>query len=144
MTDAAPLPEKPEVAVGAVVFVDHRVLLVKRSKPPSEGLWAIPGGRVNIGETLQKAARREVAEETGIEIRAGDVVYTFDVIEHDPEGRVRFHYVVVDLRADYIGGDLMPGDDADDARWVSEKELLQLNVSLPTKRLPREAFRFGG
>ena len=70
-------PDKPQVAVGAIVINDGRVLLVKRSQPPSKGLWAIPGGRVELGETLKQAAEREIIEETGLTIRAGDPVYTF-------------------------------------------------------------------
>ena len=71
-------PDNPQVAVGAIVIRDNKVLLVKRKQPPSEGLWAIPGGRVELGETLQKAAEREVREETGVTVQTGNPVYTFD------------------------------------------------------------------
>jgi ADP-ribose pyrophosphatase len=84
-------PENPQVAVGAIVIKDGRVLLVKRSQPPSKGLWAIPGGRVELGETLKEAAEREIIEETGLTIRAGDPVYTFDVIERDDAGDCGFY-----------------------------------------------------
>ncbi|MBW1743354.1 MAG: NUDIX hydrolase [Deltaproteobacteria bacterium] len=97
------------MAVGAIVIKDNRVLLVKRSKPPGEGLWAIPGGRVELGETLQQAAEREIMEETGLTIKAKDPVYTFEVIEPDDAGRPRFHYVIVDLMADYVKGGVSPG-----------------------------------
>lgn len=144
MTADSGYPDKPELAVGAVVFHEGRVLLVKRGKPPSKGVWALPGGRVDLGESLQEAAQREVAEETGIVIRAGRPFFTFDLIEKDEDGRIRFHYVIVDLEAEYVDGQPHPGDDAVAARWVTENEYKQLTVSLPTKRLLREAFRFGG
>lgn len=136
-------PDRPEPAVGAVVFRNGCVLLVKRGQPPSENLWAIPGGRVKLGESLQDAAQREVLEETGLDIRAGEPVHTFDVIERDPAGDVRYHYVIVDLKADYLRGEVRPGDDAADARWIAEKELPHLEISRPTKRLLKEIFGFG-
>jgi ADP-ribose pyrophosphatase len=104
MTDNS-YPDAPKVAVGAVVFKDERVLLVRRGQPPSKNLWAIPGGSVEIGETLQEAAEREILEETGIKIQAGEPVFTFDVIDRDGTGKIRFHYVIVDLAADYVTGD---------------------------------------
>jgi len=136
-------PKRPRVAVGAVVFKDQRVLLVRRGRAPAEGLWAIPGGSMELGETLQAAAEREIFEETGITIRAGEPVFTFDVIERDDDGRIRFHYVIVDMSADYIDGTLQPGDDAVEARWVSGKALNGLNVSSRTLQLLHERFGFG-
>jgi ADP-ribose pyrophosphatase len=123
------------VAVGAVVFRQDAVLLVKRGKPPAEGQWAIPGGSVGLGESLQAAAERETREETGLSIRAGAPVFTFETIERDPAGRVRFHYVVVDLAAELVGGEMQPGDDALDARWVSREEMEHLFVNAATLRL---------
>ena len=136
-------PSTPRVAVGAVVFKDNSVLLVRRGQPPSEDLWAIPGGSVEIGETLQEAAEREILEETGITIRAGKPVYTFDSIQRDSAGKIRFHYVIVDLGADYISGDPIAGDDAVEARWVTAEEINDLRVSAPTLKLLKEGFRFG-
>lgn len=137
-------PDFPRVAVGAVVFKDDRVLLVRRGRAPARGLWAIPGGSMELGETLQAAAEREIFEETGIKIRAGEPVFTFDVIEKDNDGRIRFHYVIVDMIADYIGGALSPGDDAVEAHWVSAHALNRLNVSPRTRQLLKERFGFGG
>ena len=135
-------PEVPKVAVGAVVFKNERVLLVRRGQPPSEDLWAIPGGSVEIGETLQEAAEREIFEETGIQIRAGDPVFTFDTIDRDCAGKIRFHYVIVDLIADYVSGDPKAGDDAAEARWVSASETNTLQMSAPTLKLLIEKFGF--
>jgi 8-oxo-dGTP diphosphatase len=135
-------PGNPRVAVGAVVFKDERVLLVRRGQPPAENLWAIPGGSVELGETLQEAAEREILEETGITIRAGEPVYTFDVIDRDRIGKIRFHYVIVDLSADYIAGKPKAGDDAIEASWVRVQEIDELQVSRPTLKLLIEKFGF--
>jgi len=136
-------PEQPRVAVGAIVFHDGKVLLVRRGKAPSNGLWAIPGGSVELGETLQQAAEREIKEETGILIRAGEPVFTFDAIQKDEQGVIRFHYVILDLMADYIRGEPRAGGDAAAARWVSAAELSELDVNQTTKQLLREKFDFG-
>ena len=136
-------PSQPVVAVGAIVFRDNRVLLVKRGQAPSRDLWAIPGGRVEIGETLQEAAERETIEETGITIRALEPVYTFDYIERDGSAPPRFHYVITDLTADYISGEIRAGDDAAEARWVAAEELAGINVSSKTLHLLKTRFDFG-
>ena len=136
-------PDAPRVAVGAVVFRRGRVLLVKRGRPPAEGDWAIPGGGVDLGETLQAAAEREVLEETGVAVRAGEPVFTFDAVDRDDAGRVRFHYVIVDLAAEYVAGEPRPGDDAADARWVGPDDIKNLPVNRVTRRLLAERFGFG-
>jgi ADP-ribose pyrophosphatase len=142
MLPAAAYPDHPRLAVGAVVFHAGRVLLVRRGHPPSRDQWAIPGGSVRLGETLQEAAEREIREETGIIIRAGEPVLTFDTVVRDPDGRVRFHYVIVDLIADYVDGVPRAGDDAADARWVYPESLGRLAVSPPTLDLLCRRFDF--
>ena len=136
-------PNWPRVAVGAIVFKEDKVLLVLRGKPPAENLWSIPGGSVELGETLQEATEREIMEESGITIRAREPVYTFDVLERDDKGNVRFHYVIVDLAADYVSGELSPGDDAIDVRWFSTEDVNKLKVSEATRKLLKERFGFG-
>lgn len=143
MTFNGAYPNCPQVAVGAIVFKEDKVLLVLRGKPPAENLWSIPGGSVELGETLQEATEREIREEAGITIRAREPVYTFDVLERDNKGNVRFHYVIVDLAADYISGELRPGDDAVDVRWFSADEVNKLKVSEATRKLLNERFGFG-
>lgn len=135
-------PEHPRAAVGAVVFKDDKVLLVRRGRPPARGQWAIPGGNVKLGETLQEAAEREILEETGIVIRARDPVYTFDAIVRDEDGAIQFHYVIIDLAADYIDGSPRPGDDADEVRWLDAQTLDTLPVSPPTLKLLKETLQF--
>ena len=142
--DVKHYPDRPRLAVGAIVFKDGRVLLVRRGQPPAEGEWAIPGGSVEIGETLQQAAQRELLEETGIVIQAGEPCFIFDVIQTDTDGRVRFHYVIIDLLADYVEGYPRAGGDAADARWVSADELAGLTLSAKTRVLLQRRFDFGG
>lgn len=136
-------PGCPQVAVGAVVFKEDKVLLILRGKPPAENHWSIPGGCVELGETLQEAAEREIREETGLFIQARKPVYTFDVIERDHKGEILFHYVIVDLEADYVSGELRPGDDAVDVCWASSQDVKSLNVSAATRKLLKQCYRFG-
>lgn len=135
-------PPKPVVAVGAVVFHREKVLLVRRGQDPGAGRWAIPGGSVELGETLQQAAEREIWEETGIRIKAREPVLTFDVIEKDERNRVRYHYVIVDVAADYIDGEPLAGDDAAEARWISRDEAGRLPLNESSRRLLRTTFDF--
>ena len=132
-------PDAPRVAVGAVVFHQNKVLLVLRGQAPSKGMWAIPGGSIELGESLQIAAEREVLEETGLHIKAGQVVYTFDAIERDDDGRIKFHYVIIDLLAEPIDPQqpLQPADDVEDARWFSRADLTRpdLPIAAPTQTL---------
>ena len=129
--------------MGAVVFKEDKVLLVLRGKPPAEKQWSIPGGCVELGETLREAAEREIAEETGVVIQAQKPIYTFDVIERDENGNIRFHYVIVDLAADYVSGELRAGDDAVDVSWVSLKDLNNRIVSDATRKLLAQCYGFG-
>lgn len=141
-TSGGAYPDHPQVAVGAIVFNGDKVLLVLRGKSPAKNLWSIPGGRVKLGETLQQAVEREIGEETGLTIIAREPIYTFDVVERDEEGRIRFHYVIVDLAADYLSGEPRPGDDAVDVRWVSPKDAKTLKVSPATANLLNHRFGF--
>ena len=127
----------PVIGVGAVVVHQERVLLVKRGNAPYRGMWCIPGGRVRYGETLQHAAEREILEETGISIKAKQPVYTFEIIDTE-NNEHPLHYVVVDLEADYISGELTPNDDALDARWFAKDEIDQDIVQELTRNFLKE------
>lgn len=116
------------------------VLLVRRGTPPFQDEWAVPGGRVDLGETLAAAAEREVREETGVTIRAGDPVYTFEHIERYDDGAVKFHYVVVDLQGEYVAGEPQAGDDAREAAWVPFDAMDELAVNPITRGLLRRLF----
>jgi len=136
-------PAQPALAVGAIVFKENKVLLVKRGKAPAKGLWAIPGGSVKLGETIKDAAEREILEETGIQVRAGASVYSFESIERDDDGNVQFHYYIVDLEAEYISGEITPGDDADDAAWMTVADLKVNDVHPRTLELLVCQYSFG-
>jgi 8-oxo-dGTP diphosphatase len=130
--------ELPRVGVGAIVIRDGRILLVKRGSSPGKGLWAPPGGLVELGETVREAAEREILEETGIAIRAKEAFYTFDFIDRDKDGKIKYHYVIIDFLADYLGGEPKAADDVSDARWVSPDEAVKLNLSPTTRKLLKQ------
>ncbi len=140
-------PDAPRVAVGAVIVYKKKVLLVLRGQEPAKGMWAIPGGSVELGETLQTAAEREALEETGLRVKAGQVIYTFDAIEQDEAGQVKFHYVILDLLAEALNPEqpLRPADDVTDARWftLSELDSPDLPVSATTRALISKVFNLG-
>lgn len=135
-------PQLPQAAVGAVVIKGNKVLLVQRGKAPSDGLWAIPGGRIEIGESLQEAAEREILEETGVIIQAGDPIHTMDIIVRDESERVKYHYVIVDLLADYVSGEPRAGDDARDVAWVGPGDLSRLPLNENTRQVLETVFGF--
>jgi len=114
--------KSPVPAVAAVIVQDGCLLLIKRGEAPSKGKWSIPGGRVEWGETLVEAVKREVREETGLEIEVGGVAGVFDLIA-DSEIDESFHYVIIDYFASPVGGTLSSGSDAADARWVDLAEI---------------------
>ncbi|HEY85844.1 MAG TPA: NUDIX hydrolase [Chloroflexi bacterium] len=129
--------QSPKAAVGALVLNKGRVLLVKRETAPSKGLWAIPGGKIELGETMDQAVEREILEETGLIIRAGHIIHIFDNIVHNSNGDIQFHYIIVDFLAHPLNPEakLTPGDDAADARWVALDELDSLSVTETTLNL---------
>lgn len=114
----------PQLGAGAIIIRHNQVLLVRRGREPGRGLWAIPGGKVEPGETMRAAAEREVLEETGIRIAAGELIWHFEFIQHDDEGALRFHYVVFDFLGHYLGGEPLAGDDADAVAWAPLDQLL--------------------
>lgn len=130
----------PQVGVGALVVHNGSVLLVLRGRAPNAGQWAIPGGKLRRGETLRQGAEREILEETGITIRAGEPVYTFEHIEYAADGTLQYHYVVIDLAAQYLGGDPQAADDARAARWVPWLELSQLPLNATTRAALRQLY----
>ena len=116
-------PDYPRVGVGAVILDGDQVLLIQRGGVTLPGKWSIPGGLVELGETTREAVCREIMEECGLEIELIDVCGVLDRVVHDAEGRVRYHWALVDFLAVARGGTLRAGDDAADARWVRIAEV---------------------
>ena len=132
MTDSRRHPDRPIVAVGAVILDGDRVLLIKRGHEPLEGEWSLPGGAVEAGETLQAALAREVREETGLDVVVGPVVDVLDSIRRDAEGRAEYHYVIVDYACRVREGApsaASSGSDAADVCWVELAELARCGVT---------------
>lgn len=135
MTSTKQTMTAPKAGVGAVVFHENKVLLVKRASPPCQGEWAIPGGKIKLGETLQAAAEREILEETGLTIKAGKPIYHFELIDKDSRGSVNFHYIIIDLAAEYVTGKIKASSDASAAAWFGRSELSSLNLNQTTKQI---------
>jgi 8-oxo-dGTP diphosphatase len=121
-------PDRPIVSVGAVILKNERVLLVRRATEPLKDEWSVPGGVVELGETLRVAAEREAREETGLDVAAGEVLGVFDSIFPDASGKAQFHYVLIDFLCRVTGGDLRAAGDAAEARWFTREELAALNL----------------
>jgi len=122
-------PDRPIVAVGAVIVEDDRVVVVRRAREPLQGAWSIPGGVLELGETLREGTAREAAEETGLTVQVREVIEVFDRILADPEGRTRFHYVVIDFLCLPLRGELRAGGDVSEVRWIHRHELEHLELS---------------
>ena len=135
-------PTQPIVGVGAVVLDDRgRVLLAKRGHEPLKGEWSFPGGAVEIGEPLEAAIAREVLEETGLAIEVGPVVEVLDRIQHAPDNRVEYHFVIIDYLCYALDGAIVCGSDADDVRWVSPDELPAYHLTEKAREVIDKAVR---
>ena len=119
----------PVVGIAGVVIHNGSLLLIQRGSNPGYGMWSIPGGKLEFGESLRHGVEREIREECGIDVVAGDVLGVFDLIEHDDDGSIAFHYVLIDLEARYRGGEIRAGSDASDVRWVPLREVHLLPLS---------------
>ena len=128
------------VGAGAVVFHQDAVLLVKRATSPYIHQWTIPGGKIQFGETLKQAAEREIREETGIIIEAGEPIFTFEIIQDRTDQPL--HYIVVDLDAHYVSGVPKANDDAAKAAWVSPEEFKKITVNQTTLALLKTKYNF--
>jgi len=122
-------PDRPIVGVGAVILGEEQVVLVKRGHPPLEGEWSLPGGVVEVGETLQDAVAREVLEETGLTVRVGPVVEVLERVQHDSDGRVEYHFVIVDYLCWLESGGLTTGSDAADVCWAKIADLPEYRLT---------------
>jgi len=122
-------PSRPVAAVGAIVIESDSVLLVRRGQEPQKGFWSLPGGTLELGESLSAGVTREVREETGLDVRVLQLAEVFERITTDTGGSVEYHYVVLDYLCEVVGGELAAGDDAADVVWVRRDRLGQRRVT---------------
>ena len=132
-------PDRPYVGVGVIVFRDQEVLLVKRNNEPNKGQWSIPGGKQIIGETAEEAAKRELIEETGVKVDQLLLVDVVDAIIPDVEGKIKYHYTLVDYMGQWLSGESRPGDDAQEVRWVHMNELSSYSLLEKTMNIIHKA-----
>lgn len=137
-------PEHPIIGVGAVVVQDGRVLLVRRATEPLLGEWSVPGGMLELGEKLRDGVRREVREETGLEVEVGDVLEVFDSIFTDPEGRTQYHYVLIDYFCWANGGALRAASDVSDVGWFTPETLPSLHLRDTIEQVVRKGLGMAG
>jgi len=133
-------PDRPIVGVGAVIVENGCALLVRRGTEPLKGEWSIPGGVVELGETLREAAAREAQEETGLQVEAGEVLEVVDRIMRDPESKVQYHYVLVDFLCRRVSGEAQAAADASELRWITIKELQGFPIAESAAGVIRKGF----
>jgi 8-oxo-dGTP diphosphatase len=137
-------PDSPLVGVGAVIIEDGRVLLVKRGHPPLAGEWSIPGGVLELGETLREAAVREVREETCLTVETAELLGVYDRVLRDDDGHTLYHFVLVDFLCRRVGGKAQAADDADEVRWFTPAEARELPLAEDTAEVIRVGFEKSG
>ena len=128
-------PEQPLIGLGAIVWKEGRVLMVKRGRPPGEGVWSLPGGLQQVGETVAEGVRREIAEETGVEIELLGLVEVVDSVRRDAAGQVQYHFTIIDYAARWLAGEAVAGDDAADVAWVAPEDIGGLDTWAETARV---------
>jgi ADP-ribose pyrophosphatase YjhB (NUDIX family) len=149
MTSRREYPDQPMVGVGGVVIDDGRTLLIRRASPPLKGEWSIPGGLLEVGETLQQGVARELAEETGLEVRVIELIEVFERIFPAPPNadgtpgestRPQYHFVILDYLCEIRGGTLSAGSDALEFAWAREEDLAKFDLTVAVTRVLRRAF----
>ncbi len=134
-------PDRPIVGVGAVIIDGGRALVVRRATEPLKGEWSIPGGVLELGETLRAGAAREALEETGLTVEVGEVLEVFDRIIPDAQGRTRYHYVLVDFLCRRLAGEATPGSDVSEVRWITAAELPTFAIADSAANVIRQGFQ---
>lgn len=130
-------PDRPLVGLGAIIVDGGRVALIKRGKPPLLGEWSIPGGMLELGETVRQGAEREALEETGLVVHATELLGVFDRVVWDDEKRCQYHYVLIDFLCEQVSGDLNAAGDAADARWFTAEKIGRLALPEETAAVIR-------
>jgi 8-oxo-dGTP diphosphatase len=136
-------PDNPLIGVGAVIVQNGRVLLIRRGHAPLLGEWSLPGGVLECGETLRQATIREAREETGLIVETADLLGVYERVIRSDDGRVRYHYVLIDFLCRRVEGDLQAGSDAADVRWFLSEELDALNLPRDTRDVIQKGFATG-
>ncbi len=129
-------PDRPIVAVLAVVLRGEQALIVSRANPPNQGRWGFPGGVLELGETVAEGAMRELMEETGVTAEPAGTLTVLDAIDRDPDGRVRYHYTLIALRGIWQSGEGVAGDDAGAVQWASREEIVAQGLWTAPALLP--------
>lgn len=132
-------PRYPRVGVGVFVFNRDRILLVKRAQEPALGVWTVPGGLVEIGESLEQTAHRELFEECGIKVHLLDKIDVFEYIKTNRHNGVEYHYVVIEFLAEYLSGELVARSDVEQAQWLREDELEHFKTTEATMEFFKRA-----
>jgi 8-oxo-dGTP diphosphatase len=147
MASSREYPQRPMVGVGGVIIVEGRALLIRRGSEPLLGEWSIPGGMLELGETLEQGVARELLEETGLTVRVIELIEVFDRIyvestagAHEEKKGPRFHYVIVDYLCERVGGDAVAGSDVTDLVFASEEELDKYKLTETATRILKKAF----
>jgi 8-oxo-dGTP diphosphatase len=138
--DPREYPERPIVGVGGVVIADGRALLIKRGHPPLQGEWSIPGGTLEVGETLVEGVERELVEETGVRARVVDLIEVFERVFRDEAGKAKYHFVILDYLCESVDGEARAGSDVTDVAWASESDLERFSLTPTATRVIRRAF----
>jgi ADP-ribose pyrophosphatase YjhB (NUDIX family) len=133
-------PRAPLIGVGAVAIKDGKILLMKRAFEPGKGKWSIPGGLVEVGETLSDACAREMEEETGIKIHVLELINAYDMIVPDEAGKIKYHYVLIDFLVKPIGGTERPSVEVLEMKWVTYEEARQLDMTNSARKALQELF----
>ncbi|OGS55942.1 MAG: hypothetical protein A3K60_06295 [Euryarchaeota archaeon RBG_19FT_COMBO_56_21] len=133
-------PNAPRIGVGGVIIKEGRILMIKRAFEPGAGKWSIPGGMVEVGERLSEACAREVEEETGLEVEVLELINVFDMIDKDDQGRVQYHYVLVDFLAKPVGGAEKMSAEATEMKWVTHQEAKSLDMTKTARKAIEELF----
>lgn len=139
MADPRAYPDRPLIGVGVVVRRGGRVLLVRRRRPPRAGEWSLPGGAQRLGERIFETAVREVAEEAGLTIAPRGILDVVDLIARDEGGAVQYHYTLIEVVADWAGGEARAGDDAAAVAWAAPEELERFSLWVETRRIIAKA-----
>lgn len=135
--DSREYPARPVLSVGAIIVREYKVLIVKRGAEPGLGRWSVPGGAVELGESIEDTVKRETFEETGLKVSPTRLVGNHEYVGQDADRNIRFHYVIVYWECEYVEGEAQPSSDVDETRWVDFEELKGYDITDGTRKMLR-------